>query len=273
MTQYEIYVFFLCLIVFVLLTALSAVCLGIVYNLSVKLIHSGAEDEKIKEEFAREKQKKDNKLLKILENMVTIVMCAVLMVAFVVSLYISFSKDAPTDNIPTYRVVNTGSMAEKNPKNTYLFKNNINDQIQTFDLIRTEKLPAESELEVYDIVVYQMDDILVVHRIVEIEEPNEAHPNERHFLLQGDAVESPDRFPVLYSQMKAIYTGDRIPFIGSFILFMQSPAGYLCILLVVIAIIATPLLNNGLLKARRERFESIGGNSDDGNTGDEGDAE
>ena len=93
-----------------------------------------------------------------------------------------------------------------------------------------------------------------MHRIVGIEEPNTYHPNEKYFLMQGDAVGSPDRFPVLYSQMKGIYKGEKIPFIGSFILFMQSPAGWLCLLLIVGAMICTPILEKKLLNARKERF-------------------
>ena len=145
-------------------------------------------------------------------------------------------------------------MAKKNEKNTYLEKNDLNDQIQTFDLIRTEALPNEMKLELYDIVVYEVDGYLIVHRIVSIEEPNEKHPDCRYFLLQGDAVEAPDRFPVLYSQMRAIYRGFRIPFIGSFIMFMQSPAGWLCMILIVIAMIAAPMLDKMLEKARKERL-------------------
>ena len=109
-------------------------------------------------------------------------------------------------------------------------------------MIATHSLPKEEDLKLYDIVVYEVDDMLIVHRIVGIEEPNQEHPGNRYFLLQGDAVDSPDRFPVLYEQMRAIYTGERLPFVGSFVLFMQSPAGWLCMLLVVFAIFATPII-------------------------------
>lgn len=255
MTPYETYVFLLCLIVFILLTALSVVCLTIITKLSVRLIRCGAEDENIIKEKAQKKP--ENKFLKILDVAVTAIVCIVFLVAFAVSVSISTSQDAPVNDIPTWRVVNTGSMAKKNPENEYLFDNKIDNQLQTFDLICTEKLPAEKDLKLYDIVVYEMDDILVVHRIIEIEEPDAAHPDERYFLMQGDAVETPDRFPVRYEQMKAIYSGERIPFVGSFILFMQSPAGYLCILLVIVAIIATPYLNRRISSERNARFEII----------------
>ena len=45
MTDYEIYVFILCLIVFLILTALSVVCLWIITKLSLRLIRGGLEDK------------------------------------------------------------------------------------------------------------------------------------------------------------------------------------------------------------------------------------
>ena len=262
MTDYEIYVFFLCLIVFVLLTALSIVCLTIITRLSLRLINHGVEDEKILEEHRKKKNKKSKGCFgKALDYAVSGVVCLTFIVLLVGALVIRCTENSCCGMLPTYRVVKTGSMAEKNSKNEYLFENNLDDQIQTFDLIRTEKLPDEMELELYDIVVYETDGMLIVHRIVEIEEPNEQHPDCRHFRLQGDAVDAADRFPVLYEQMKAIYRGEKTPFIGSFILFMQSPAGWLCTLLIIIAMIASPILDKKLETARKNRLSLILGSS------------
>ena len=138
-----------------------------------------------------------------------------------------------------------------------MVENGLQNQLQTVDLIVTEKLPDEFELQLYDIVVYEVDDTLIVHRIVRIEEPNEKHPNERHFLLQGDALENPDRFPVRYSQMKGIYAGKRLPFIGSFVMFLQSPAGYLCILLVLFSLIFAPFMDKKIEKEKQKRLALI----------------
>lgn len=264
MTDYEIYVFVLCLIVFLLLTLLSVACLCIITKLSLRLIRGGLEDEQIKKEHEKtQKHKKRIKYTKIADLVFSSVICLVFLAMLAGSLVIKNTENTCCGNIPTYRVVLTDSMSEKNEKNTYLWNHNINDQIQTFDLIRTEKLPGEMELELYDIVVYELEDILLVHRIVGIEEPNEEHPDCRHFLLQGDALSSPDRFPVLYGQMRAIYNGERIPFIGSFILFMQSPAGWLCTLLILASIIASPILDHILQKARNERLKLISAKEED----------
>ncbi len=263
MTDYEIYVFILCLIVFLLLTALSVACLCIITRLSLRLIRGGLEDESIRKEHEKkQKHKKRIKVAKIADFVFSSVICLLFLTMLAGSLVIKSTENTCCGNIPTYRVVLTGSMAEKHEKNRYLWENGLNNHLQTFDLIRTEKLPAEDELELYDIVVYEVDNMLLVHRIVGIELPNASHPDCYYFLLQGDAVEAPDRFPVLYEQMRAIYSGERIPFIGSFILFMQSPAGWLCTLLIVASIIASPILDRILQKARDERFALISSEED-----------
>lgn len=258
MTDYEIYVFLLCLIVFILLTALSVVCLCIITRLSLRLIESGADDENILNEHIKKQcKKKQSKYTKIFDYAISGVVCLIFVTMLIGSFIIQCTEGSCCGALPTYRVVKTGSMAEKNPKNTYLSDNNLSNHIQMFDLIGTEKLPDEMNLELYDIVVYETDGMLIIHRIVEIEEPNESHPDHRYFRLQGDAVDSPDRFPVLYEQMKAIYRGNRIPFIGSFILFMQSPAGWLCTLLIIVSMIAAPILDKKLEKAKQRRLRII----------------
>lgn len=263
MTDYEIYVLLLCLIVFVLLTALSVVCLSIITRLSLRLIRSGAEDENILKEHQKNQRKKpQSKYVKILDYAVSGMVCLLFVLMLIGSFVIRCTENSCCGLLPTYRVVNTGSMAEKNEKNTYLKEKGLNNQIQMFDLIRTEKLPDEMELELYDIVVYETDGMLIIHRIVGIEEPNASHPDCRHFKLQGDAVDAPDRFPVLYGQMRAIYRGDRTPFVGSFILFMQSPAGWLCTLLIVISMVASPILDKKLQTARKQRIEICLNNAD-----------
>lgn len=255
MTAYETYVFILCLIVFSLFTLLFSFVITTMVKQKLKLIKHGLEDKEIKKE--KDKKAKTSKVTKIFVDVVSLLVCVALFASFVFSLYLNFTKDKVPNGIPSLKVVKTSSMATKNKNNTYLFKNDLNDQIQTFDLIVTHHLPKEEDLKLYDIVVYKRDDTFVIHRIVGIEEPNDKHPDRRHFLLQGDSVLNPDQFPVLYSQMQGIYNGQRIPFIGSFILFMQSPAGWLCILLILFAAIVTPILERKLENEANARLAKI----------------
>ena len=235
-----------------MLVSLFSYMLTILIKQTLKHINAGLEDENLIKEFTN--AKKPNKFSKWVNGILNVLLCLIFGAIFVSTLYISCTQDTYFENMPTYRVVITSSMEEKHEDNKYLIENNLNNQISAFDLIKTYKIPDEEDLKLYDIVVYEVDGILVVHRIVGIEEPNQYHPNERHFLLQGDAVGKPDRFPVKYSQMKGIYKNQKIPFIGSFVLFMKSPVGWLCILLVAGSIILTPILEKKLLNARKNRY-------------------
>ena len=256
MLDYDIYVSALCLITYIMFVSISVICIWVIAKLSIRLIRAGAEDKKILREYKiNQKLEKVNDFTKNIIYLFSSAVFLGLMLVFVLALIIQYNGDMPiSEHLPVYRVVQTGSMAKKHKNNTYLVENNLNDQFQAFDLIETKKLPDEMELELFDIVVYEYEDILIVHRIIGIEEPNEKHPDSRLFMLQGDANEYPDKMSVSYSQMKAIYTGEKIPFLGSFILFMQSPIGWLCILFAIVAIIVTPIIDAKIEKEKERRL-------------------
>ena len=261
MTQYEIYTFILCLIVLIALTSLFVALLASIVKLSMRLIRHGAEDQTILQEYRQQDKKRKLTLTDVLSALFSLIVCAAMILAFSFSLYLNVTENKAANGVPSLKVVRSSSMSFVNEKNKNLKQDNIDNQLQIFDLIITEKLPDEFDLEIYDIVVYEQDGNLIIHRIVGIEEPNENHPQERYFSLQGDAVQYKDKFPVLYSQMRGIYRGARIPFIGSFIMFMQSPAGWLCILLILFALITTPLVERKINQEKATRLETLLGRS------------
>lgn len=236
MTGFEAYNLFICVFVYSLLTLLFGVLIGALVRSQLRLIRAGLEDEQIKQEHEKteNKEKKKGRIY----NILPVLCCALLAVVFLFSLYASITQDGRVGKVPTVKVVSSGSMSAKYEQNKYLFENGLDNQLQVFDLIVLHELPAEEELRLYDIVVYEVGEMHLVHRIVGIEEPNEKHPDEYYFLMQGDNVQYPDKFPVRYSQMRSIYRDQRIPFLGSFVFFMQSPAGALCFLLAVAGVIA-----------------------------------
>lgn len=256
MSGYELYVFFLCLVVFVLLTGLFTTMLAYIVKMTLKTIRHGLEDERIKKEYDR--QKRERPICNIFCKCFCAVILAVVFAFFSLSVCIQFVSDRATGTLPVPKVVLSSSMSFKNQKNTYLQENKLDNQFDRFDLIITRELPGEFELELYDVVVYDYHGTLIIHRIIDIEEPNEKHPNHRQFLLRGDANWFSDDYPVTYQQMLAIYQGEKIPYVGSFFAFMQSPAGYLCILLVIFAVIATPIVEKKLWKAKVARLTKIG---------------
>ena len=236
MTGYDLYVFFLCLFVFILLTGLSVFTVVTIVKMTIKLIHFGDEDEYILKLFDKKTQKKE-KIKQRIDTIVSLLICIVLLAAFAIATSINMSEDKFSEDFPTYRVICSESMGSKHPSNHYLVDNKLDNQIQMFDIAKFEKVTSEAEIQLYDIVVYEIDEILVCHRIVEMKETKDGVV----YILQGDAVGSPDYSPVKYSQIKAEYTGEKIKFVGSFVLFLQSPAGWLCIALTIFTIFA-PLI-------------------------------
>lgn len=259
MKPYDIYVFFLCLIVFTALTALLSYLIYEIIKLTVKVIKNGLEDEKIISDYETPVKVVGNKALSVI---VSIILCAILVFSFIFSIWLHVSEDVFT-NTMNLKVVASSSMSEKHKRNSYLFENNLDNQFDTFDLIVTHPIPNEFELNLYDIVVYEYEDIHIIHRIVKIEEPNNKHPGHRLFILQGDAIGSPDRDPVTYEQMKAIYNGEKVRFVGSFVFFMKSPAGWLCILLVLFAIVVTPIVEKRIYRETMLRLHILGIISDE----------
>ena len=256
MSGFELYVFFLCLLVFIALTALFSFMIVYIGKQKVRLIENGLEDERIKADLTKKLNKEPSKAGKIIEKVVSITLCVVLCSLLIAVGISSCRGDNKVKSIPALKVISSTSMSEKYENNKYLFNNNLEDQLQLFDVVLLHELPAEEDLKLYDIVVYEhISGALLIHRIVGIEEPNENHPDERHFLLQGDAVHYPDSFPVRYSQMKSIYRGDRMPNVGSFVYFMQSPAGIICLILLVVSMILMPIADNYVLKREYARVQ------------------
>lgn len=256
MTQHEIYTFILCFIVFVALTSLFTALIAVITKLIVKLIRNGTEDAEILKEYQENlREEKASRTWEIAGAVFSSIICFALFITFLFSLILNLTESQFTSGIPSLKVVKSESMSERHGDNRHLHDNGIDNQLQMYDLIITSPLPAEDALSLYDVVVYEKNGDLIIHRIVGIEEPNEKHPHQRYFTLQGDALKYTDEFPVTYDQMRASWSGKRIPFVGSFIMFMQSPAGWLCVLLVFFALIATPVVEKKILREKQLRLE------------------
>ena len=113
----QIYTFIVCLIVYVLLVSLGTYIVVTIAKLTIRLIKSGAEDEKIITEYNEGSTKKKNT---VLDKIVSIVLCILLLSVFAFSLYVNLSEESNFENVPTIRVVNSSSMAKKHPDNEYL---------------------------------------------------------------------------------------------------------------------------------------------------------
>ncbi len=257
MKDYNLYITLVCVFVFVVLTAAFTLFITIIGKQQAKIISSGLEDEKIKASVLKKLNKSRKRCAYgIIDKIITGIVCLVLGAAAIISVTSGTKGDQKVKGTPVFKVVASTSMCVKYEGNKYLFDHNLNDQLQLFDLITLHELPPEDEIQLYDIIVYEhINGALYIHRVVRIEEPNEEHPNERYFLMQGDSNAFADVYPVKYSQMRSIYKGERVPNVGSFIFFMQSPAGILCIFLLIFVLIVTPIIDKLFMKKEYERVE------------------
>lgn len=258
----ELYVFGVCFVVFAALTILLVTLITMVLRSHIRLVDLGAEDEKICKEY--DNRHKQSKFLNIIGFLINLIVCILLLLAFGASVAINVCerKNCTSAENGVVRVIRSNSMAKAYEKNEYLFKNGLDDEknnFRLFDLVYTDPIPAEEDLRLYDVVVYDIDGIQIIHRIVKIEEPNEKHPQERYFYLQGDNNPYGDPKPVTYSQMRGIWNGQKVGQVGSFILFLQSPAGALCVLLMMISVFVVPIVTGKLEKVRKERYQAITG--------------
>ncbi len=255
MKGFELFLTLLCIIVLFCLVAFFTVLIVIVGKQQLRLIRNGHEDSKIKK-YVIQKKNKFSKGCAICERAFSLLLCAFLFVILLGSIILGVLGDnRVVKNIPAAKVVSSTSMAVKYEKNTYLEENNLNNQLQLFDVVVLHELPKEEDIKLYDIIVYEtLEGFLIIHRVIGIEEPNERHPNERWFQFKGDSNESPDRFPVRYSQMRGIYKGEKVPQVGSFVFFMQSPAGIICFIVVIFTLIVMPFVDD---KFRREECQRV----------------
>ena len=99
MRPYDIYIFFLCFIVFTALTLLFSYLIYEIIKLTVKVIKHGVDDEKIIKAYEKEKNTVSNK---IYSKIFSLVLCGLLIVFFGFSLWLHLSEDVFTHSVGEY---------------------------------------------------------------------------------------------------------------------------------------------------------------------------
>ena len=129
-----------------------------------------------------------------------------------------YPDDPPSVLGATPLVVLTGSMSGSAP-----------GHIESGDLVFVDKIEAE-ELKVGDVIAYKSGKSIVLHRIVEVQT---TEYGTLKFYTKGDANNTADLDPVYSDKIVGILTY-RIPGIGHFIMFTQTPLGILLFLVLPI---------------------------------------
>lgn len=254
MTPFDIYLLVVSIVVIIALAVFFSFVIWYIYTLTLRLIYAEYYDPDIMEDYAYPKR---FTFLSNIGKVASAALCVLLTIVLLFCVVLGITENSITKSIPSLKVVKSESMSTKHSENEYLVNNDLNDQIQMFDVIVSQPLPAEKDIELYDVIIYERDGNLIVHRVVYIAEPADGSSEGRLFYTRGDANKLNDSMPVEYSQIRGIYLGERIPFVGSFVMFMQSPAGIICMLLTIFCMIIMPIVDDKIDEARNQRYRRI----------------
>ncbi len=192
------------------------------------------------------------KVLRRVKQGLTIGLVALLIPFMLLSIYSKFTDGVTMIGGKGMIAVASGSMSEKNEANPYLA--NINNQFNTYDMITLQKVESPGELNVYDVIAYINDEgINVIHRIVAIQNTTSGP----RYVTRGDSNNADDEYKPSMDDIIGKYTGTRIPYVGMFIMFLQSVSGILTIAAVIYCLIMIESAANKIYVAREDRLEIL----------------
>ena len=224
---------------------------------SLDEIKTGSSDASLTIEALEERlhdEPKSKKNLKLAGKIAIDVLLGCLLAFFFLSM---LNRVFSTGVFPyTTLVVATGSMASKNEENTYLFENDLNDQIQVNDLVTVKKIESLDEIQLYDIICYINEDgEQIIHRVIE--------KHDDYVVTRGDANNASDAsdggstLHVTLEDIVGKYTHFRIPKIGVLIFFVQSDYGIACFVALFYFLILYDYSSNKIKEAETERKEAL----------------
>ncbi len=144
--------------------------------------------------------------------------------------------------------VASGSMSQKNPANPYL--SNIDDQLNTYDVILLEKVESESELKLYSVIAYVNDKgENIIHRIVGFQQT----ASGVRYVTRGDSNNADDTYKPCIDNVIGKYTGTRVPYVGAFLVFLQSYSGIVTVLAILYCLVMIERTSQKIYTARKER--------------------
>ena len=148
--------------------------------------------------------------------------------------------------------VATGSMSEKHIENTYLA--NLDNQIPTYSMIALEKVNDSSQLKKYDVIAFTNDKgENIIHRIVKVDYTFDGPV----YTTRGDSNNADDSYQPRLDDVLGKYTGEYIPYLGLFAMFLQSYAGIVTIAAVIYCLIMIEIMGDKIYNAQEKRLNFL----------------
>lgn len=213
---------------------------------AVAEIDSGKRDIELIELFFRNRKKsviRRKKILQVVKFISYTLLMAFITVCLVFTAFVRFSENLPFGT-KSFMVVATDSMSYKygneSDGNSYLFTHNLDNQFPANCIIIIEKV-EESDLKLYDVIAYKHPSgVTYIHRITRIDV---AEDGSKTYRTRGDTNKDDDQIASIYTgsltydEIIGKYTNVYIPFLGAFVLFLQSYAGIVTVVALIFCLI------------------------------------
>ncbi len=227
-------------------------------NSSVAEYRAGKRDVELIEETIYDNIKSASKyrlVARKLKQAFFYVAIAILIPFLVLSLFTKLSTGVAMIGGRGVIVVASGSMSEKNPKNPNISAlSPHNNQFRTYDLIVLEQINSPNELKTYDVIAFTNDEgVNIIHRIV----GKEGIGENVKYITSGDANNANDIYKPSFDDVIGRYTGARVPWVGVFVMFLQSYSGILTLAAVIYCLIMIEYVSEKIYKTQKARLGTL----------------
>ena len=189
------------------------------------------------------------RVFKRVKQIIFWVLLAILVPFLLISVYSKVANGVAMINGHGMIAVASGSMSEKNSANPYLA--NIDNQFNTYDMIMIDKVEKTSDLALYDVIAYVNDEgVNIIHRIVGYQQTSSG----LRFITRGDSNNVDDEYKPSMDDVLGEYNGTRIPYVGVFLMFLQSYSGIVTVAAIIYCLIMIESVGNKIYDAREDRL-------------------
>lgn len=223
----------------------------------IKEVEKGDRDEEFLKNLEYNKQEKvikRKKTMKVVRNVLFYVFLTIIVPFFVFSLINRIQKNTTMIGNRAMMVVASGSMSFKNEKNDYLLgeDDRFNYQFNRGDIIILEKVKSIDDIEKYDVICYYnpQQKMNVIHRVIEVKSNNA-------YVTRGDANDASDNFEPSLTDVVGLYNGKALRGVGLFVLFLQSYAGIITVICLLVCIFTFDYFNKQIKNAQDKRCKLL----------------
>lgn len=218
-------------------------------------VNSGKRDIELLDEVIYEQQTKVKKRREItgtIKSVIFFTFIGVITPLFVFSIVNKIQGNVTMLGDRSLMIVASGSMSKVHESDYELKQKGWDNQFQQFDVIVLDKVSRFSDLKQGDVIAFKANDgTNVIHRIRKIDYLSKT------FTTQGDAVGKADGYNPSYDQVIGRYVSKRIPLIGIFVIFFQSPAGIVTVLALLYCMLMIDSITKKIDKAQIKRVEKL----------------